>query len=130
MPDWLWVQCERCLKWRRLPDSAHASQLPNQWFCHMNPDPTHKSVVYKNFFYQQPSTLLVVLLVGGEKKNIQLFGVYYEGRVTVLIVVHHNYTCTFVPLEAEKPVYSLLMTHTLSTSCVWALVAAWVLLCI
>ncbi|PVD28371.1 hypothetical protein C0Q70_10958 [Pomacea canaliculata] len=41
LPDWLWVQCERCLKWRRLPDSARSSPLPDQWYCHMNPDPTH-----------------------------------------------------------------------------------------
>ncbi|KAK7108118.1 hypothetical protein V1264_015911 [Littorina saxatilis] len=39
--DWLWVQCERCLKWRRLPDSSRDTGLPDQWFCHMNPDPTH-----------------------------------------------------------------------------------------
>ncbi|XP_076444692.1 MORC family CW-type zinc finger protein 3-like isoform X1 [Babylonia areolata] len=41
LPDWLWVQCERCLKWRRLPDTVRSNPLPDQWLCYMNPDPTH-----------------------------------------------------------------------------------------
>uniref|UniRef100_A0A8C9VJI8 CW-type domain-containing protein n=1 Tax=Scleropages formosus TaxID=113540 RepID=A0A8C9VJI8_SCLFO len=34
-----WVQCDKCLKWRRLPDGINYRGLPEQWFCHMNPDP-------------------------------------------------------------------------------------------
>ncbi|XP_041353978.1 MORC family CW-type zinc finger protein 3-like isoform X2 [Gigantopelta aegis] len=39
LPDWLWAQCENCLKWRRLPDGIE--KLPDRWFCHMNPDASH-----------------------------------------------------------------------------------------
>ncbi|XP_046363839.2 MORC family CW-type zinc finger protein 3-like [Haliotis rufescens] len=41
LPDWLWAQCENCLKWRRLPDGVRQTGLPDRWFCHMNPDASH-----------------------------------------------------------------------------------------
>ena len=34
----LWVACDRCDKWRRLP-SGMPGQLPAEWFCWMHPDP-------------------------------------------------------------------------------------------
>ncbi|CAG5121804.1 unnamed protein product, partial [Candidula unifasciata] len=40
-PDWLWAQCEHCLKWRRLLDEVDPRSLPEQWFCRMNKDATH-----------------------------------------------------------------------------------------
>ncbi|KAM9319591.1 LOW QUALITY PROTEIN: MORC family CW-type zinc finger protein 3 [Gastrophryne carolinensis] len=36
-PDQNWVQCDSCLKWRKLPDAV--GKLPSKWFCHMNLDP-------------------------------------------------------------------------------------------
>ncbi|XP_055954352.1 MORC family CW-type zinc finger protein 3-like, partial [Patella vulgata] len=39
-PDWLWAQCDNCLKWRRLPDGINR-QLPDKWYCYMNPDASH-----------------------------------------------------------------------------------------
>lgn len=41
-PDWLWVQCDNCLKWRRLPTGIGFRDLPEKWYCHMNPDASHK----------------------------------------------------------------------------------------
>ncbi|XP_055060587.2 MORC family CW-type zinc finger protein 3b isoform X1 [Misgurnus anguillicaudatus] len=41
VPDQVWVQCDSCLKWRRLPDGIPA--LPEKWFCHMNHDPQFRS---------------------------------------------------------------------------------------
>ena len=40
-----WAQCDRCEKWRRLPDGPEyeAATLPTQWFCHMNPNPRRNS---------------------------------------------------------------------------------------
>ena len=40
-----WVQCDHCLKWRRLPDTQEyeAGALPDQWFCHMNPNTRRNS---------------------------------------------------------------------------------------
>ncbi|XP_012943141.1 MORC family CW-type zinc finger protein 4 isoform X2 [Aplysia californica] len=40
-PDWLWAQCDMCLKWRRLPDSVDGDSLPDMWYCRLNPDATH-----------------------------------------------------------------------------------------
>ncbi|KAK7493087.1 hypothetical protein BaRGS_00015608 [Batillaria attramentaria] len=40
-PDWLWVQCDECFKWRRLPDSMKQCELPDKWYCRQNPDPAH-----------------------------------------------------------------------------------------
>ncbi|EOD21073.1 hypothetical protein EMIHUDRAFT_101766 [Emiliania huxleyi CCMP1516] len=34
----LWVACDRCDKWRRLPSSM-PGQLPAEWLCWMHPDP-------------------------------------------------------------------------------------------
>ncbi|NWZ19701.1 MORC4 protein, partial [Asarcornis scutulata] len=36
-PDQIWVQCEECLKWRRLPDRTELTSFPEQWFCHLHP---------------------------------------------------------------------------------------------
>lgn len=35
----LWVQCDQpdCLKWRRLRDCKNPSEIPDQWFCSLNP---------------------------------------------------------------------------------------------
>ncbi|XP_038870456.1 MORC family CW-type zinc finger protein 3-like isoform X2 [Salvelinus namaycush] len=38
-PDQNWVQCDTCLRWRKLPDGIDCKRLPKEWFCHMNPDP-------------------------------------------------------------------------------------------
>ncbi|XP_028969349.2 MORC family CW-type zinc finger protein 3a [Esox lucius] len=42
-PDQNWVQCDYCLRWRKLPDGIDCSLLPEKWFCHMNPDPQFRS---------------------------------------------------------------------------------------
>ena len=44
LPDWTWAQCDRCLKWRRLPDGFTDKDLPEKWYCHLNPDPVHRFV--------------------------------------------------------------------------------------
>uniref|UniRef100_A0A3B5JX52 MORC family CW-type zinc finger 3a n=1 Tax=Takifugu rubripes TaxID=31033 RepID=A0A3B5JX52_TAKRU len=31
-PDQNWVQCDECLKWRKLPDGIDCDKLPNKWF--------------------------------------------------------------------------------------------------
>ncbi|MCI4393743.1 hypothetical protein PGIGA_G00161010 [Pangasianodon gigas] len=43
VPDQVWVQCDSCLKWRRLPDGFDCSRLPEKWFCNMNHDPQFRS---------------------------------------------------------------------------------------
>uniref|UniRef100_A0A8C3YGG1 MORC family CW-type zinc finger 3 n=1 Tax=Catagonus wagneri TaxID=51154 RepID=A0A8C3YGG1_9CETA len=40
-PDQTWVQCDSCLKWRKLPDGI--DQLPEKWYCSNNPDPQFRS---------------------------------------------------------------------------------------
>ncbi|XP_062861509.1 MORC family CW-type zinc finger protein 3-like [Trichomycterus rosablanca] len=42
-PDQNWVQCDECLKWRKLPDGIDNELLPVKWFCRMNPDPQFRS---------------------------------------------------------------------------------------
>ncbi|KAF4087301.1 hypothetical protein AMELA_G00094220 [Ameiurus melas] len=42
-PDQSWVQCDECLKWRKLPDGIETALLPDKWFCRMNPDPQFRS---------------------------------------------------------------------------------------
>ncbi|XP_007251410.3 MORC family CW-type zinc finger protein 3b [Astyanax mexicanus] len=43
VPDQVWVQCDSCLKWRRLPDGFDCSRLPEKWFCNMNHDTQFRS---------------------------------------------------------------------------------------
>ncbi|OQS04062.1 hypothetical protein THRCLA_03663 [Thraustotheca clavata] len=31
-----WVQCDKCQKWRKLPDNVDVSELPATWYCRMN----------------------------------------------------------------------------------------------
>ena len=40
-PKWIWVQCDSCNKWRRLPYGIKISKK-DKWFCYMNQDPAHK----------------------------------------------------------------------------------------
>ncbi|NWI49629.1 MORC3 protein, partial [Calyptomena viridis] len=40
-PDQTWVQCDACLKWRKLPDGIE--QLPEKWYCSLNPDPQFRN---------------------------------------------------------------------------------------
>ncbi|KAM9486520.1 uncharacterized protein Hap1MRO34_006524 [Clarias gariepinus] len=42
-PDQNWVQCEQCLKWRKLPDCVDIERLPKKWFCKMNSDPQYRN---------------------------------------------------------------------------------------
>ncbi|EDL23919.1 microrchidia 4, isoform CRA_b, partial [Mus musculus] len=42
IPDQTWVQCDECLKWRRLPGMVDPSTLPARWFCYYNPHPKFK----------------------------------------------------------------------------------------
>ncbi|XP_022057633.1 MORC family CW-type zinc finger protein 3a [Acanthochromis polyacanthus] len=42
-PDQNWVQCDDCLRWRKLPDGIDCTKLPPKWFCRMNPDPQFRS---------------------------------------------------------------------------------------
>ncbi|XP_075963210.1 MORC family CW-type zinc finger protein 3a isoform X2 [Anarhichas minor] len=42
-PDQNWVQCDECLRWRKLPDGIDRNKLPEQWYCRMNPDPQFRS---------------------------------------------------------------------------------------
>ena len=45
-PDWTWVQCDLCLKWRRLIDNLTKQNLPEKWFCRFNSDKSHKYVEF------------------------------------------------------------------------------------
>ncbi|KAG6932761.1 MORC family CW-type zinc finger 3 [Chelydra serpentina] len=40
-PDQTWVQCDSCLKWRKLPDGI--DRLPEKWYCSLNPDPQFRN---------------------------------------------------------------------------------------
>ncbi|XP_058845237.1 MORC family CW-type zinc finger protein 4-like isoform X1 [Acipenser ruthenus] len=42
-PDQHWVQCEECLKWRKLPFTEEP--VPEPWYCHLNPDPKCRSCI-------------------------------------------------------------------------------------
>ncbi|XP_053483636.1 MORC family CW-type zinc finger protein 3-like [Ictalurus furcatus] len=42
-PDQNCIQCDNCLKWRKLPDGIDPKKLPEKWFCRMNADPQFRS---------------------------------------------------------------------------------------
>ena len=39
--DDVWVCCDKCGKWRRLPPTTDPKRLPRRWYCTMNPDSSH-----------------------------------------------------------------------------------------
>ncbi|KAM6381723.1 LOW QUALITY PROTEIN: MORC family CW-type zinc finger protein 4-like [Pluvialis apricaria] len=45
-PDEVWVQCEEYLKWRKLPDQADPTLLPER-FCHLHPLPKYSILLDK-----------------------------------------------------------------------------------
>lgn len=38
LPDQSWVQCDDCLKWRKLPHGTDLDKLPDKWYCKDNPN--------------------------------------------------------------------------------------------
>lgn len=42
-PDQNWVQCDDCLRWRKLPDGVDTTKLPEKWYCNKNPDPQFRT---------------------------------------------------------------------------------------
>ncbi|KAG3115577.1 hypothetical protein PI124_g1986 [Phytophthora idaei] len=53
-----WVQCDKCQKWRRLPNQVNVSELPTVWYCKMNKwDKRHNKC-------SAPEEKLVVLMNG------------------------------------------------------------------
>ncbi|KAG8509319.1 MORC family CW-type zinc finger protein 4 [Galemys pyrenaicus] len=42
IPDQTWVQCDECLKWRKLPGKVDPSTLPARWFCYYNSHPDYR----------------------------------------------------------------------------------------
>lgn len=55
-PDQTWVQCDACLKWRKLPDGI--DQLPEKWYCSNNPDPQFRyHIVGSTLFGKAESTV-------------------------------------------------------------------------
>ncbi|KAM5221597.1 MORC family CW-type zinc finger protein 4 isoform 2-T2 [Ctenodactylus gundi] len=42
IPDQTWVQCDECLKWRKLPGKVDPSTLPARWFCYYNSHPKYR----------------------------------------------------------------------------------------
>ncbi|XP_007530681.1 MORC family CW-type zinc finger protein 4 isoform X2 [Erinaceus europaeus] len=42
IPDQTWVQCDECLKWRKLPGKVDPSTLPTRWFCYYNTHPKYR----------------------------------------------------------------------------------------
>lgn len=43
LPDQSWVQCDDCLKWRKLPHGTDLAKLPDKWYCKDNPNPKIRS---------------------------------------------------------------------------------------
>ncbi|KAF6715394.1 MORC family CW-type zinc finger protein 3 [Oryzias melastigma] len=42
-PDQKWVQCDNCVKWRKIPDGIDDSEVIDKWYCYMNPDNQFRS---------------------------------------------------------------------------------------
>lgn len=50
-----WAQCEKCNKWRKLPQHIKSSTLPDKWFCSMNHwDPVRASCAVPEEVDQEP----------------------------------------------------------------------------
>ncbi|KAL8019236.1 putative Zinc finger, PHD-type, Zinc finger, FYVE/PHD-type, Zinc finger, CW-type [Plasmopara halstedii] len=53
-----WAQCEKCNKWRKLPQHIKSSTLPDKWYCSMNHwDPSHAKCSIPEEVDQEPLPL-------------------------------------------------------------------------
>jgi hypothetical protein len=53
-----WAQCEKCNKWRKLPQHIKSSTLPDKWYCSMNRwDPSHAKCSVPEEADQEPLPL-------------------------------------------------------------------------
>ncbi|XP_053161258.1 MORC family CW-type zinc finger protein 3 isoform X2 [Hemicordylus capensis] len=80
-PDQTWVQCDSCLKWRKLPDGI--DRLPEKWYCSYNPDPQFRNcnvpeepedddlIPYEKTFKKKDREKL--------KKRLEMSQQYYNG---------------------------------------------------
>lgn len=66
-----WVQCEKCEKWRRLPPSISAKNLPDTWYCSMNTwDPRSASCAVQDDFKAVDETnVREGILIGAQKSS-------------------------------------------------------------
>ncbi|CAL8344689.1 unnamed protein product [Boreogadus saida] len=58
-PDQNWAQCDKCQKWRRMPEGINPDKIPEEWFCYINPDPQFRHCVTmeepEDFDSEQPA---------------------------------------------------------------------------
>jgi hypothetical protein len=55
----VWVQCNKCNKWRRLPADTNVKKLPRKWYCSMNEsDPLRQSCTAPEEDYTTPAAPL------------------------------------------------------------------------
>lgn len=59
-----WAQCDKCLKWRRIPWYVDPEQLPNYWVCADNEwDPERANCDVSCLFLSQYPTLSMIGLL-------------------------------------------------------------------
>lgn len=85
-----WVQCEKCLKWRRVPFHVNVDSLPEQWYCEQNTWDLEKascSIPQDKFDSEKEATLLtdcteVEPVNQGDWKDVYCLRneVYYEAK--------------------------------------------------
>lgn len=68
------VQCDVCLKWRQLPFSQRnvGRDLPDEWCCAMNPDPTYNSCQKSEQKVTIPNGILQRQIKSAEEKQKEL----------------------------------------------------------
>lgn len=85
-----WVQCEKCLKWRRVPFHVNVENLPEQWYCEQNTWDLEKAncaVPQDKFDSEKEATLLtdcteIEPVNEGDWKDVYCLRneVYYEAK--------------------------------------------------
>lgn len=68
----MWLQCEECLKWRKVP-ASHYSVIPESWYCSQNPNPRYRCV------------FLIIAFLGLDHLRRQMLWLRYNGFVDVLV---------------------------------------------
>lgn len=85
-----WVQCDKCQKWRRLPNQVNVSELPAVWYCKMNRwDKRHNKC-------SAPEEKLVVLMKGADlvEYRQRKFAQDYIHRIKRMEKSVHHYKYT------------------------------------
>ncbi|NWI99490.1 MORC3 protein, partial [Crypturellus undulatus] len=97
-PDQTWVQCDGCLKWRKLPDGIE--HLPDKWYCSLNPDPQFRNCNVPE--EPEDDDVIHPTYEKTYKKNTFLLQIFNESVSVVKLTLTYTNSCVVIFMIMKK----------------------------